>query len=295
MDERLERIWRRCLYQVTLPGGASLELRVGARAPALDEALPPGTDTWAYVTAHNPGGVAAAPVDNARAERALDLELARLAAARGPSPGLPVWSGAGGRDPEADAPWPPEPSRLVLAISLGEAHTLARRFGQRAFLFGARGAPAALVGVSTPAEELSAGPPLDTVAWVSVDASSGEGRVLMGRPRGKPLYFMPGGKKEPGESDVAALVRELKEELDVAVDARTIEALFVVEAPAWGRTDTVVRMGCYAAQVVGEPVAAAEIEELAWLGAGDGARMPPAGRLVVERLLEEASGSSSRR
>jgi 8-oxo-dGTP pyrophosphatase MutT (NUDIX family) len=122
---------------------------------------------------------------------------------------------------------------------------------------------------------------LETVAWVERDA---EGRVLMVRPRGKPLFFMPGGKKEPGEDDVTALARELKEELDVDLVVASVQELFVVEAEAWGRTATTVRMVCFTGRVEGTPRPSAEIEELAWLGPRDLDRMPPAGRKVVENV-----------
>ena len=59
-------------------------------------------------------------------------------------------------------------------------------------------------------------PNLMVVAAALVDA---DGRVLLQeRPAGKPmagLWEFPGGKIEAGESPEAALIRELKEELDI--------------------------------------------------------------------------------
>ncbi len=63
-------------------------------------------------------------------------------------------------------------------------------------------------------------PLLLVVAAALVDA---DGRVLLTqRPPGKTLaglWEFPGGKLEPGETPEAALIRELKEELDIAVEA----------------------------------------------------------------------------
>ncbi|MFL6130051.1 MAG: (deoxy)nucleoside triphosphate pyrophosphohydrolase [Mycobacteriales bacterium] len=45
----------------------------------------------------------------------------------------------------------------------------------------------------------------------------GTGRVLVARRRRPPGWEFPGGKVEPGESEVDALVRECREELGVTV------------------------------------------------------------------------------
>jgi len=61
---------------------------------------------------------------------------------------------------------------------------------------------------------------LFVVAAALIDA---DGRVLVQqRPPGKPmagLWEFPGGKVEPGETPEAALVRELTEELGIAVES----------------------------------------------------------------------------
>ena len=45
------------------------------------------------------------------------------------------------------------------------------------------------------------------------------GRVLLVRKRGTAAFMQPGGKRDAGESDVAALARELVEELGCRVSA----------------------------------------------------------------------------
>lgn len=63
--------------------------------------------------------------------------------------------------------------------------------------------------------------PLHVVAAVLVDR---QGRLLVAqRPAGKwaaGRWEFPGGKLEPGEDEAAAVVRELREELGVRVDAQ---------------------------------------------------------------------------
>lgn len=132
-------------------------------------------------------------------------------------------------------------------------------------------------------------PPLRTVGWVNVR----DGRLLAVRTTGKDRFFMPGGKVEPGESDADALVREIHEELGVRLDPASVRPGFVAEAPGHGLGGRVVRMHCmYAEPEPGspEPAPSAEIAELAWLTPGDAHRVPPAGRIVLDRLAGVLAG-----
>src|SRR5690348_17382547 len=54
---------------------------------------------------------------------------------------------------------------------------------------------------------------IDTVAWVHLE----NGRILCARPRGKDVFYIPGGKREGAESDLETLRREISEELTVAL------------------------------------------------------------------------------
>ncbi len=54
-----------------------------------------------------------------------------------------------------------------------------------------------------------------------------EGRVLLHRPHQDDFWALPGGRCEPGEAARQAVVREIREELDVSVSAGRL--VFVVE------------------------------------------------------------------
>ena len=45
---------------------------------------------------------------------------------------------------------------------------------------------------------------IDKIAWIHLD----DGKILSTRSRGKDVYYLPGGKREPGETDLDTLVRE---------------------------------------------------------------------------------------
>lgn len=53
------------------------------------------------------------------------------------------------------------------------------------------------------------------------------------------VYYLPGGKREPGESDLQALTREVKEELDVDLIPETVAYMGVFEAQAHGKAEGV--------------------------------------------------------
>jgi 8-oxo-dGTP diphosphatase len=126
---------------------------------------------------------------------------------------------------------------------------------------------------------------IDTVAWVRVE----NGRILCARSRGKELFYIPGGKREPGESDLETLLREVKEELAVAIVTASVAHVGTYEAQAHGETDGVtVRMSCYTAEYEGELVASSEIEEILWLSYADRDRVPPVDQVFFDDL--RASG-----
>jgi 8-oxo-dGTP diphosphatase len=98
------------------------------------------------------------------------------------------------------------------------------------------------------------------------------------------LWEFPGGKVEEGEAPVAALVRELREEIGVGVEVGRIwDALF----HAYLAFDIVMLV--YACRIVdGEP-RTVEVADLRWLRP---AQLPawdilPADRPLVQRLVDE--------
>jgi mutator protein MutT len=110
------------------------------------------------------------------------------------------------------------------------------------------------------------------------------GRILIARRRVGShlggLWEFPGGKRQAGETPEAALVREIREELDAAV---TVGEL--VEDVEWAYPEKVVRLRFFRCALEDEP-RAAEGQEIAWVAPADLGRyeFPPADGGLVARL-----------
>ncbi|MBD2096546.1 NUDIX domain-containing protein [Trichocoleus sp. FACHB-591] len=126
-------------------------------------------------------------------------------------------------------------------------------------------------------------PTIDVVAWICIR----DRQVLCARTMGKNVFYLPGGKREKGESDWEALCREVQEELNVSLIAETLTEVMVQEV-AHGYTEpTQVTMRCFQADYRGEIIAHSEIESIAWLSYADLDQCAPATQRVLEYLSQQ--------
>jgi 8-oxo-dGTP diphosphatase len=90
------------------------------------------------------------------------------------------------------------------------------------------------------------------------------GGVLLVRKRGTKIFMQPGGKRNPGESDLQALDREVREELGCGFSpsTATFVGLFSAEAP--NEPDHIVEASLYRITLNEVARPSAEIEELLW-------------------------------
>ena len=107
---------------------------------------------------------------------------------------------------------------------------------------------------------------VDKIALIDIK----NGNILSTRSKGKNTFYIPGGKREPGETDAQTLIREIMEELNVQIDHKTIQYVGTFKAQSDGAKEGVmVKMTCYKASYKGVPQAASEIEEIKWLNSKD--------------------------
>lgn len=111
------------------------------------------------------------------------------------------------------------------------------------------------------------------------------GRAIVVRKRGTTGYMQPGGKIERGESALAALIRELDEELHLQVDVDATEFLGSYEAPALNEPGRTVRAEVFALQTDAELTPSAEIDAVYWLESPDDTDSVPLAPLTLDVLL----------
>jgi 8-oxo-dGTP diphosphatase len=117
----------------------------------------------------------------------------------------------------------------------------------------------------------------------------GDGRVLLARrPAGKEmagLWEFPGGKLQEGETPEEALVRELKEELGIDVEASCLAPIAFSSVNSGGFHLLMPLYACRKWKGVARPL---EAEALAWVRAADfsGYDMPPADRPLAAQLRD---------
>ncbi|QNL49406.1 NUDIX domain-containing protein [Olivibacter sp. SDN3] len=110
-------------------------------------------------------------------------------------------------------------------------------------------------------------------------------KILSTRSKGKNVYYIPGGKRESGESDTEALIREIREELTIQLIPSSICFFGEFRAQAHGHPEgTFVNMRCYTGSYEGKLQAATEIEEVVWLSYDNRYQVSPVDQIIFDHL-----------
>jgi len=101
-----------------------------------------------------------------------------------------------------------------------------------------------------------------TIRIAAAIIMDGAGRTLLARKRGTDCFMQAGGKIEPGETPLAALTREVREELNVSIATAAYLGRFT--APAAHEAGALVEAELFNVKLSSPPVAGAEIAEIIW-------------------------------
>lgn len=122
-------------------------------------------------------------------------------------------------------------------------------------------------------------------AWLCIK----DRKVLFARSHNNTdTFYLPGGKREEGETDEEALIREIKEETTVELLPDTVRHAATFSHHAHGKPSNVtVELKGYFADFTGELTAADEISELAWFDSTDMDKVYGVGVKTLEWLKEQ--------
>jgi 8-oxo-dGTP pyrophosphatase MutT (NUDIX family) len=125
---------------------------------------------------------------------------------------------------------------------------------------------------------------IDKLAWIEIKNRA----ILSTKSHGKQKYYIPGGKREQGESDEQALCREILEELSVELEPETLQFVGTFEAQADSHPDGVyVKMTCYTGSYKGVIKECSEIENFRWLQYADKDKISEVDKLIFDFLREQ--------
>jgi 8-oxo-dGTP diphosphatase len=132
--------------------------------------------------------------------------------------------------------------------------------------------------------------PDSVIPCVGAVIKDDQGRLLLikrGHEPGAGLWSLPGGRIEPGETDAQALVREMREETGLEVQAGPLLGSVRRPAPggpaaAGGQENTVLDIRDYAATITGGTLRAGDdAADARWVAVSELPRLP-----ITEGLVE---------
>ncbi len=123
---------------------------------------------------------------------------------------------------------------------------------------------------------------IDVVGGVIIN----EGKLLVVRSKGRDTFFLPGGTRETGESDLDTLEREIMEETSLIVKNSIFYTAFVTR-----NNDNTKELNAtvYLAETDGVASPDTEIEEIAWIDRKDfsGYKLSNVLKVIIPKLIKD--------
>jgi len=125
---------------------------------------------------------------------------------------------------------------------------------------------------------------IDKLAFIDIK----DKKILVTLSRGKDTWYIPGGKREGNETDEETLIREVKEELNIALIPSTIMYYGTFKAQAHGKSEgTIVRMTCYRADFEGVMKPSGEIDRLDYFSYDQKHLTAPVDQIIFDDLKKK--------
>ncbi len=118
-----------------------------------------------------------------------------------------------------------------------------------------------------------------------------EQKLLPAFSLNKQCFYLPGGKKDAGETAVEAICREIEEELNTRIEPGDLEFFTHISAPAFGENKGVImEQDCYLLTKDIRPSPAAEIGELRYFTLEEylKEKQQAPGAIMILKQLKEA-------
>lgn len=122
---------------------------------------------------------------------------------------------------------------------------------------------------------------IDRLGFIDIKSK----KILLTLSKNKDTWYIPGGKREKGETNEMALVREIKEELSVDITPNSLSYFSTIEGNAHGKPKgTKIRIAYYTGSYTGTINPQSEIEKFDYFSFKNLPQLTETGRIIISDL-----------